>query len=65
MSQKLYNIHEHHYFLVNANLNKSLYQVLHLNALYPLAFVPSKKYVRCLSFSSFLFSGHVTYQIWS
>ena len=44
-----------HYFLGNANENKSIRQVLHLNALYPLAFVPSKKDANCLSFRSFCF----------
>ena len=57
-------------FLVNANLDKSLCQFLHLNALYPLAFVPLKKDVSCLSFRSFCFQvtwltkyGH-DYQKW-
>ena len=44
-----------HYSLVNANLNKSLCPLLHLNALYPLAFVSLKKDESCLIFRSFCF----------
>ena len=38
-----------HYFLGNANHNKSIRPFLHLNALYPLAFVPSQKDASCPS----------------
>ena len=59
-----------HSFFNNINFNKSLRQFLHLNALYPLAFVPTKKHGSCLSFRSFCFQimwltkyGH-DYQKW-
>ena len=53
-------------FFNTVKFNKSLRQFFHLNALYPLVSVSSKKDGSCLSFKGFLFSGHVTqYQIWS
>ena len=51
-SQTLYDVIS---LLVNANHNKPLGQFLHLNALYPLTFVPLKKYVSSLSFRSVCF----------
>ena len=72
LSKKLW-CHKHFMtslLLVNANLNKSSCPFLHLNALYPLDFVSSKKDVSCLSFRSFCFQvmwltkcGH-DYQKW-
>ena len=53
-SQKL---RDSYFFLGNANLNKLIPQVLHLNALYPLVPVPFKKDVSCLSLEVFVFSS--------
>ena len=44
-----------HYFLGNTNHNKPIRQFLLLNALYLLAFVPSKKEGSCQRFRSFCF----------
>ena len=44
-----------HSFFNNVIFNKSLRPFLHLNALYPLAFVSSKKDVSCLSSRRFCF----------
>ena len=59
-----------HSFFNNINFIKSVLQFFHLNALYPFAFVPSKKDGSCLSFRSFCFQvmwltkyGH-DYQKW-
>ena len=59
-----------HSFFNNVNFNKSWRQFLHLNALYPLAFVLLKTDGTCLSFRSFCFQvtwltkyGH-DYQNW-
>ena len=44
-----------HSFFDNVSFNKPTGQFLHLNPLYPLAFVPSKKVASCLSLRSFCF----------
>ena len=54
MSQNLYDVVTTT-FLGDANYNKPISQFLHLNALFPLAFVSLKKDVSCLSFKSFCF----------
>ena len=42
-----------HNFFNNMNFNKSMLQILHLNALYPLAFVSLEKDVSCVSLYGF------------
>ena len=44
-----------HYSFGNANHRKPIRRFLHLNALYLLAFLPSKKNASCLNFRNFCF----------
>ena len=44
-----------HSFFINAILNKSVLQILHLNALYLLALVSTEKDVSCVSLRVFVF----------
>ena len=48
-----------HSFFHNMNFNRSMLQILHLNALYPLAFVSLEKDISCMSLYSF--SGLITW----